>query len=296
MSSSMLRRWFVLVLLAFSAVGMQVGLEGRLAKPTVSASVPWVRSPAVMRRLTLGFNALWADVYWIRAVQYFGGTRLSKDTTTNYDQLYPLLNITTTLDPRFNIAYRLGAILLAEGYRDGTGDPELALALLEKGMREMPERWQYPHDAGFVNYWWKGDATAAAEWFLKAAAIPDSPDWLRTVAASMYTRGGARESARDLWRDLAENENEWIRGLGRRGLMQLEAETQIELLTPAIERFHGRFGRFPTDWKEVVAAGVLRERPVDPSGHVYALDPATGVIDVERGSPLYPLRDTRLAR
>ena len=34
----------------------------------------------------------------------------------DYPLLYPLLDITTTLDPRFNIAYRFGAIFLAEPY------------------------------------------------------------------------------------------------------------------------------------------------------------------------------------
>ena len=135
------RRWAGLVVLGLVAVGTQVALEG-MQTPTVSESVSWVRSPALMRRLSLGFNDLWADVYWIRAVQFFGGTRLSKDETKNYDRLYPLLDITTTLDPRFNIAYRLGAILLAEG--SGAGSTDQAIALLEKGMREMPEKWQVP--------------------------------------------------------------------------------------------------------------------------------------------------------
>src|SRR5262245_12248229 len=99
------RVWIALVLLALSAVGTQVALEGRVVTPASSSTVLWAQSPTLMRRLTLGFNSIWADVYWIRAVQYFGGTRLAKDPQNNYEQLYPLLDITTTLDPRFNIAY-----------------------------------------------------------------------------------------------------------------------------------------------------------------------------------------------
>ena len=76
-----------------------------------------------MRRLAVGFNALWPDIYWIRAVQYFGGTKLSMDEKKNFDQLYPLLDITTSLDPHFNIAYRFGSILLSEGYPNGPATP-----------------------------------------------------------------------------------------------------------------------------------------------------------------------------
>ena len=52
----------------------------------------------------------------------------------DYALLYPLLDITTTLDPLFNIAYRFGAIFLAEAYPAGAGRPDLAIALLEKGI------------------------------------------------------------------------------------------------------------------------------------------------------------------
>ena len=290
-STSRARAWIALVVLAVSAVGTQVALEGRVVTPGVSATVPWVQSPTLMRRLTLGFNTIWADVYWIRAVQYFGGTRLAKDTEKNYASLYPLLDITTTLDPRFNIAYRLGAILLSEGSSSGKGNTSQAIALLEKGMREMPDKWQYPLDAGFIVYWWGRDPAAAAQWFMKAGSRPGAPNWIRPVVAAMLTQGGARASARAMWYELATNsEHEWLRRAGRRGLMQLDAESQIEALQPIVNAFQARAGRFPTSWTEVVAAGLLRHAPADPSGSEYVVDPARGTVDVSESSPLYPLR------
>ena len=101
-------------------------------------------------------------------MQYYGDTKLSVDEKKNYDQLYPLLDITTSLDPHFNIAYRFGSILLSEGYPNGPGQTDEAIALLQKGIREMPGKWQYFHDAGFVEYWWRRDSQAAADWFMKA--------------------------------------------------------------------------------------------------------------------------------
>ena len=58
--------------------------------------------------------------------------------------------MTTTLDPRFNIAYRFGAILLSEAYPNGPGKPDDAIKLLEKGLRAEPNKWEYFYDAGFV--------------------------------------------------------------------------------------------------------------------------------------------------
>ena len=285
-----LRRWTALVVLLAVAVGTQIALEG-MQRPTAAEAVTWVRSPALMRKLTLGFNDLWADVYWIRAVQYFGDTKLSKDETKNYDRLYPLLDVTTTLDPRFNIAYRLGAILLSEGYPSGAGNTDQAIALLEKGLREMPEKWQYANDAGFVSYWWKRDPALAAQWFLKASQIPGAPNWLQPVAASMLTEGGEREPARRLWLEMAETaEHEWLREAARRGLMQIDAEEHLEVLRRIVNEYRDRTGRFPATWHELIGAGIIRQSPVDPSGYVYALDPVSGDVDVAPGSRLYPLR------
>ena len=158
-------------------------------------------------------------------------------------------------------------------------------------MREMPEKWQYPHDAGFVFYWWRRDPAAAARWFLKAAEIPDAPNWLRPVAASMLTEGGDRAPARKLWFEMATTaEHEWLRESGRRGLMQIDAEEHLEMLQPVVNRYRDRVGRFPASWHELIAAGLLRQSPVDPTGYVYALDPVSGAVDVAPGSRLYPLR------
>ena len=100
-----------------------------------------------MKRLTFGFEALTADAYWIRAIQYFGEhsrraqaqladelqppQALAADPPVSFELLYPLLDIATTLDSRFNIAYRFGAVFLAEAYPRGPGRPDLAIALLQ---------------------------------------------------------------------------------------------------------------------------------------------------------------------
>ena len=68
-----------------------------------------------------------------------------------------LLDLTTTLDPHFNIAYRFGAIFLVHEPPNGPGRADQAIALLEKGSRRNPTRWQYAHDIGFIHYWYTGD-------------------------------------------------------------------------------------------------------------------------------------------
>jgi len=285
------RHWGALVLLFAGAVGMQVVIDRALERFTPEEAVQWVRSPGVMRRLALGFDSLAADVYWIRAVQYYGRTKLSAAENKTYGLLYPLLDITTTLDPRFNIAYRFGAILLSEGYPNGPARPDEAIALLEKGIRASPDRWEYFLDAGFVYYWWRHDTRTAADWFLRGSQLPNAPNWLRPLAASTLAEGGERDTARVLWTQLAQTaDQEWIRRTARVRLQQLDAEIVIEELQPVVNRFYDVAGRFPAGWAELARAGGVRGVPLDPSGVPYALDPISGAVDVSPDSALYPLR------
>ena len=146
-----------------------------------------------MSRAALGFDAILADVYWIRAIQHFGGTRRAQESDKTYKLLYPLLDLTTTLDPHFNVAYRFGALFLSEPYPAGPGRADLAISLLERGLAADPKRWQYAQDAGFVYYWFRQDYKAAAEWFDRAVA-----DRRRAVVAALdggHHAGGGRRPA-----------------------------------------------------------------------------------------------------
>jgi hypothetical protein len=123
--------------------------------------VLWFQSGPLLKRISLGFNNLLADIYWIRAVVYYGSKRLTDVKTRNFDLLDPLLTFVTTLDPHFRVAYRFGAIFLTEAYPSGPGRPDRAIALLERGLGVNPNQWEYAHDIGFVYYWWLRDYKAA---------------------------------------------------------------------------------------------------------------------------------------
>lgn len=287
--------WIVLVVLIAGAIGVQAAAGGALGGFEPGRRVLWVRSPSVLGRLVLAFDALAADVYWVRAVQFYGDTKLSKEKDKNYDLLFPLLDMTTSLDPQFSIAYRFGAILLSEPMPNGPERPDLAIALLEKGIRQTPDRWEYYHDAGFVEYWWRQDNEKAAAWFLRASKVPGAPEWLPQVAATVLAEAGARESARDLWIRMAESDQEWMRQAAERGLMRLDAERAVAELQAIVNRFYDDAGRFPASWVELVQAGRVRGVPLDPSGEPYVLDPVSGAVDVASTSPLYPLRPARTA-
>jgi hypothetical protein len=249
----------------------------------------YVSSGAALNRITLAFDALAADVYWIRAIQHYGGDRLAgPKAAAKYQLLYPLLDITTTLDPYFNIAYRFGAIFLSEAYPGGPGRPDQSVALLRKAIVAMPHKWQYYHDIGFVYYWRLHDYQTAALWFQRAAEKPNAPNWLPPLAASMLARGQDRTAARFLWQQIAKSEEAWLRQSAQRALVQLDALDQIDQLESLVNRFPPPAGE-RYSWPLLIAKRVLKGIPVDPAGTPYEIDPATGRVQVSQTSPLYPM-------
>ncbi len=271
-------------------VGVEAWRDRVYGEPATGDAALYIRSGDALRRMSLSFTPLLADVYWIRALQYFGGMRLKPLSSRNYDLLYPLLDITTSLDPRFNIAYRFGSIFLSEGYPGGPARPDQAIALLEKGFRANPARWQYLQDIGFVHYWWLGDYRTAAAWFQRAADVPGAPWWLRSLAAVTLAQGGDRRSSRVLWQSLRESaDNEWLRTTATFRLAQLDALDAIDQLTAIVAAYRARTGEFPASWDALIRARLLAGMPVDPRGVPFALDAATGGVTLGPDSPLHPL-------
>jgi hypothetical protein len=280
----------VIALLMAAAVGLQVWRDRGWAAYEPVTPVLWLRAGPAIKRAALGYDALAADLYWIRSVVYFGKQGISKDPAKNYDLLYPLLDLVTTLDPRFVVAYRFGALFLSEPPPNGPGRPDQAVSLLERGVARSPQRWEYMHDIGFVHYWHNRDFVKGAEWLERASQVPGAPIWLKSTAASMHSERGNRESARLLWRQIRDaSETESMAKMADLRLAQFDAMDALDALNELLWRFKASAGRMPKGWQELVAARQLRGIPVDPAGVPYEIDSATDLARIAERSPLWPM-------
>ncbi len=285
--------WAALVVLFAAVIGLQMiqAHEPPLATPEgVSTNLLYLRSPHILERATLSFHALLADIYWIRAVQHYGGTKLSNEPNKQYDVLYPLLDLTTSLDPYFDVVYKFGSVFLAEPYPAGAGRPDQAIALLEKGLRTRPDKWELAQGIGFVYYWWLADYQNAAMWFNRAADLPNAPDWLRPLAAVTLAQGGNRASSRVLWTEIARNADaDWLRDQATFRLKQLDALDGIDFIQRIADQYRARTGAPAASWEEMMRAGLLRGVPPDPTGVPFRLDPADATVTLDPSSSLNPL-------
>jgi tetratricopeptide (TPR) repeat protein len=273
-----------------AAVCLQVARDAAYPRSQQQAqTVLYIQSGSVLRRLALAYEALVADVYWIRALQHYGGDKLDPQRTrAKYESLHPLLDITTSLDPYFTIAYRFGAIFLSEPYPNGPGRPDQAIALLRKGLSVQPTKWQYYHDIGFVYYWTVGDLQAAARSFREAAAQPGAPTWLEPLAATILIEGGDRASARFLLQQILGSQEEWLQQMATRALLQVDALDTIDRLEAVVRRYPPPEGE-PFSWQHLVRRGVLSSVPPDPTGVAFDINPVNGEVTVSRSSSLHPM-------
>ena len=282
-------------LLMAVAAGLQQVRESWYGTPAEVEASLYV-SGRTLSSLTKGYGALAADLYWIRTIQYYGGLarRLEgradgQPPAEGFPLLYGLLDNTTTLDPVFSIAYRFGSLFLAEAFPRGAGRPDQAIALLEKGLRHQPDKWEYMQDIGFVHYWWRHDYPAAAAWFNRAADVPGAPWFVRSLAAVTLAEGGDRQSSRTMWRSILERaDNEWLKNEAERRLQQLDALEFIAALQQRVDAFAQQTGRMPEGWDALVRARAIPGVPLDPARVPYELDPSGRVV-MSAKSPLFPL-------
>ncbi len=232
----------------------------------------FVSSPTVLKRMSLGYDGLLADIYWTRAVQYFGIRHAVG--AEHYDLLAPLLNITTTLDPKLLPAYEFGSSFLATAPPNGAGMPEKAVELMENGIRNNPNEWRLYFNLGFIDYMELKDPARAADAFMRGSKLPNAHPWLRIMAAHMADTAGETATAEMMWKLTYDTSTDkLVKANAAAHLRALVVDTQVGELETIVARYEFRAGRYPASFTDLVRAGMLKGVPADPLGNPYGLTP-----------------------
>jgi tetratricopeptide (TPR) repeat protein len=254
-------------------------VETLRGKEATLEEILYLPSGKMLKRMSLGYSNLLADIYWTRAVQYFGSH--FDQRSTRYDLLNPLLEITTDLDPHLIPAYQTGSIFLSQEVPQGAGQPDKAVALVEKGIRENPEYWRLYFTLGFIHYIDRRDYKAAEEAFKKGSEVPGALVWMKVMAARMAEHGGDIGTASALWKGIYDgNTDKTIRNTAIQHLISLQADSDIGELEGRVQDFRRKTGSLPSRWSDLVRAGLLRGIPPDPTGAPYELM-ADGTVQVK---------------
>jgi len=279
-----------LILLGFAAsVGLTRWLENtRPPMPQGYEDEDLGLQASKLKGFAFGAEGLMADWYWMNSLQYVGRKistvgldKLNLDdlSSLNPRLLYPYLNNTVELDPRFIPAYSYGAIVLPAINVDH------AIALTEKGIANNPNEWRLYQYLGYI-YWKQGNFEKAAEVYENGSRIPGVPSFMPMMAASMKTRGGSRETAREMYQAmLDEADSGGVRESVQLRLLEIDSLDERDTINAALEDAVKTNGKCPTRLAEIMPKLRTLQLPLgrsfsvnasnelaDPAGFPYRLD------------------------
>jgi len=270
------------VVLALLIKPVQDRVEARLGQQSIVADQLYFGSPAAVKKMSLGYECLLADVYWMRTIQYYGRRGEAAKRPVRYKNLGTLLDITTTLDPDLLDAYRAGSSFLAEADPIGAGQPREAIKLLDKGISRHPLQWRLWFDKGFVYFWFLKDFKSAGEAWLAASRLSTAPPWMEGLAAMGLSRSGAVQTAKTLWQHQYHESNRAdVKENARNHLLSIQVVEDLSTLEFFLNKYRERTGSFPQRLDDLVRAGFLRYIPRDPLGTPYQYDPKIGEIRLD---------------
>lgn len=268
----------VLLLSMAGSLAALHAIDGIRRGATLEESL-YIRSTTALRRMSLGYTGLLADVYWTRAVQYFGSH--FHESAQDFSLLAPLLDITTELDPRLLPAYELGANFLSPQPPHGAGRPDKALALMKYGIEHNPDQWRLYYNLGFLYYTEFKDYAGAADAFERGARLPVTNPFMPILAARMAQHAGEFDTARMLWYTTYQNTKEaQIRQNALEHLQALRVDEDVTNLEAAVAKYQQQTAKLPAGMHDLERAGFFHGTPVDPTGRPYKLMP-DGRIEVD---------------
>ncbi len=217
----------------------------------------------LLTHFTAGLNTVIANLLWLHCIQY---TAREHRGQRHFTWLEHMLFTATRLDPYFTDVYRYGAMFLSAL----RADPEASLRLAEAGMRMNPQAWQLPYEAAMNYLLNKREHPRAryyaAQYLSMSAATGRALGGVVNLAAKLQDEYDLTEIERDMWVDMLDSDDRFIRELAERKLVEIELREVTRILNERIEYFAEAAGRPPHSFDEMIAHELIGGIPEDPLG------------------------------
>jgi hypothetical protein len=249
---------------AWSLHGANHWLEAHQRAQAADGSVGVLPDGNAVRVLSLGFERLVADLFWIRTVYYVGDEVVS---AARWPAAERLTNLVTDTDPSFDTAYIVMSSVLG-GLRN---DTDAAIRVLEKGAA-VSQHWRVHFLLGFQYFMEKEEYLRGAECLQRAIAL-GGPPYLQLLVSRLYAHAGDPDTALSfIALRLQNEETPEIREQLQQRFSDVWINRDLALIDAAVAKYREAKRRAPSDVQALVAAGLLEKLPRDPKGGEYFLE------------------------
>ncbi|MAJ61350.1 MAG: hypothetical protein CBC48_16215 [bacterium TMED88] len=238
--------------LAFCCALALVGVVQAQIPPLTRADrgEAFVPDPSIIERITLGFDAVLSDYYWLVAIQAVGGSAAVDANAGGH--VGQLIDVVTTLNPWVGHPYRFAAVWLTESEEN----VRTANRLLERGINHHPEEWRNRFYLGFNLFYYLMEYESAAEQIQAASGLPGAPAYLPRLVARLRSETAEIDVAEAFLIELVQGTDDPVLQEGyRAGLDEIEIERKARFLDEARKIYRDRRGQ------DIATVESLREGP-----------------------------------
>jgi len=163
------------------------------------------------------------------------------------------------------------------------GNVPMAMRLLQKGAKHMPDEWIFDYECGFYAYRNLKDYKLAETFFRRSAAKPTAPPHVKRQRAHMVYMLENLDYAYNLWIDIYNHSEEGLeRTSAENHLFQIKYEKDKQWLEERINRFKQLYKQYPRDLNQLIQARLAGGIPGDFLGHKYVYNAETGKISAQK--------------
>ncbi len=240
---------------------------------------------SIMKAVSLGHETLVADIYWMRAIQYYANMgelgRIPAD-------LYYLSEFITDLDPRFEYAYYSTGLVLTMEH----GNHNHIKTILEKGKKNIPKSWRIPFQLGVSLYFLMNNYEEAAQNLDEACANKGWKPYAFLAARIRAEGGDPMTSIKFLESQLSQTKEPYWREKIEQHIQELWVSVHLQFLNKKLDEYHQKTGLFAESWEELFDAGIMKplEIPREPFGGRYIIDLETHQADTTTNHKLFVYR------
>jgi hypothetical protein len=256
---------FFVIILPFTAF-----LKGR----PVAVKLGYLPEAEVIRMISGDHRYLLSEFTVIKVLFYFGSLIEKQKNNIiiqpEYYNMFKSLETSVKLDPYNMDAY----YFLQAAFTWEIGRASDVNRVLLYGMKYRDWDWYLPFFVGFNSAYFLKDYKTAAESMQKAAVLSGNP--LLTTLASRYFYEARQNDFGIMFIDAMEKsaKDKKVKDVYA---LRKKALLAVKQLSDAVERYKTEKGTLPLKLTDLVAAGYIKELPVDPYGGSFYLE-AGGMI------------------